>query len=246
MKNLRIIKVGGNVIDSPEALEAFLSEFSKIEGLKILVHGGGKIATQVSSGLGIKAQMIEGRRVTDSEMLRVVTMVYGGLINKDIVVRLQALGCNALGVTGADGGLIQSKRRSPEPIDFGFVGDLCCVNTSTASTLLDGGLTPIIAPLTLGDGELLNTNADTVAQTIATGLAQEYKVTLEYRFEKAGVLLDIDDPNSLIKEINATKFAELKQSGVVAAGMIPKIQNALEAVDKGVESVYIGGTKVCK
>ncbi len=245
MKNLRIVKVGGNVIDSTEALEAFLNEFSKIEGLKILVHGGGKIATSIASGLGIKAQMIEGRRVTDSEMLRVVTMVYGGLINKDIVVKLQALGCNALGLTGADGGLIQSKRRSPEPIDFGFVGDPCGVNISTAATLLEGGITPIVAPLTIGGDELLNTNADTVAQTIATALASEYKVTLEYRFEKAGVLLDIDDPTSLVEQIDAEKFNQLKQSGVVAAGMIPKIQNALAAVEKGVESVYIGGTKVC-
>ncbi|MFI3295199.1 MAG: acetylglutamate kinase [Rikenellaceae bacterium] len=245
MKKVRIIKVGGNIIDNPQALEAFLGEFAQVEGMKILVHGGGKIATAVAKGLGIEAQMIDGRRVTDAPMLRVVTMVYAGLINKEVVVKLRGEGCNAIGLTGADGGLIQSKKRSATPIDFGYVGDPTEVNLETATTLLEGGLVPIIAPLTLGDAELLNTNADTVAQTIATGLAAKYEVTLEFRFEKAGVLLDINDPSSLVKEITAQKFEELKQCGAVAQGMIPKITNALQAVEQGVESVYIGGTLVC-
>lgn len=242
---LTIVKVGGNIIDNPSALDVFLKEFAAIQGAKILVHGGGKIATEVARGLGVEAVMIDGRRVTDDAMLRIVTMVYGGLINKNIVASLQALGCNAMGLTGADGGLIQSQKRAATPIDYGFVGDPVSVNVCTAKTLLNNNLTPIVAPLTYGNGEILNTNADTMAQTVATGLAGDYDVDLIFKFEKRGVLLNIQDDNSVIEVITPSIFEELKANGVVDKGMLPKLTNALKAVEQGVKSVYIGETRIC-
>ena len=244
MKNLTIVKIGGNVIDNPDALELFLEEFKAIEGEKILVHGGGKIATRTASEMGIEATMIDGRRVTDKAMLRVVKMVYGGLVNKNIVASLQRKGVNAIGLTGADGGIIRSEKRSPMPIDYGYVGDPIEVNVATARTLLEGGLVPILAPLTYADGEILNTNADTIAQTVATALSGHYSVSLHYKFEKSGVLLDVDDENTLIKHITPERFAELKESGAVHSGMLPKIENALNAAKAGVEAIFIGKTKI--
>lgn len=244
MKQLTIVKIGGNVIDNPEALGVFLGEFKQIEGIKILVHGGGKIATRTAQDMGIKATMIDGRRVTDLEMLKVVTMVYGGLVNKNIVAALQHMGVNAIGLTGADGAIITSEKRNPTPIDYGYVGDPVAVNIETAKTLLNAGLIPIIAPLTHAQGEILNTNADTIAQTLATALSDHYEVSLCYRFEKVGVLLDIDDQSTLIKHITPSIFQDLKNSGAVHSGMIPKIENALNAALNGVKAIFIGQTKI--
>lgn len=245
MKKLTILKVGGNIIDNPLALDAFLEEFATVEGAKILVHGGGKIATTIAKGLGVEAVMIDGRRVTDEPMLRIVTMVYGGLINKNIVAKLQHLGCNAMGLTGADGGLIQSQKRSPMPVDYGFVGDPVSVNVGTAKALLDNDLVPVVAPLTYGNGEMLNTNADTMAQTVATGLVGDFDVDLVFKFEKRGVLMNIEDENSVIQMITPQIFDELKAQGVVDKGMLPKLTNALKAVSQGVKNVYIGETRIC-
>lgn len=238
---LRVVKIGGNIVDNPDKLNDFLTNFASIDGDKILVHGGGKVATTISKALGIETQMIDGRRVTDEQTLNVVTMVYAGGINKKIVSLLQSLKCNAIGLSGADGSFILSERRNPEPIDYGFVGDPVSVNTDLAKTLLSKGYTIVAAPITDdGQGSLLNTNADTVAQTIATAMAQiGYYVELIYCFEKRGVMLDIDDDNSVISKINRTTFAELKMNGVVADGMIPKLDNAFTALDCGVSKVVI-------
>ena len=244
MKQLTIVKIGGHVIDNDDALAIFLNEFKEIKGAKILVHGGGKIATRTAQDMGIEAIMIEGRRVTDLDMLRVVTMVYGGLVNKNIVAKLQHMGVNAIGLTGADGALITSKKRAALPIDYGYVGDPIMVNTETATGLINAGLTPIIAPLTYSNGEILNTNADTVAQTLATALSVHYNVNLCYKFEKLGVLLDIDDETTLVEHITPTIFQELKASGAVHSGMLPKIENALNAASNGVQAIFIGKTKI--
>lgn len=257
MKKLTIIKIGGNVIDNDAALEIFLDQFCALEGAKILVHGGGKIATSIAKSLGFEAVMIDGRRVTDANMRDVVTMVYGGLVNKKIVAGLQRRGVNAIGLCGADGAVVESKIRSKSPIDYGFVGDPTEVNTSLLKTLVDSGLTPIVAPLTLDkEHGILNTNADTMAQTVAVAMAGgvvgekvqmgDYEVDLVYKFELRGVLVDVNDPNSLIEIIDRESFEKLKTDGVVAGGMLPKITNALCAVDQGVSSVFIGETRICK
>ena len=244
MKQLTIVKIGGNVIDNNDALKTFLDEFKLIEGIKILVHGGGKIATRTAQSMGIEATMIDGRRVTDIDMLKVVTMVYGGLVNKNIVATLQNIGVNAIGLTGADGAIITSEKRNPKPIDYGYVGDPITVNIETAKTLLNAALVPIIAPLTHADGEILNTNADTIAQTLATALSGHYSVNLCYKFEKSGVLLDVDDETTLIKHITPSIFQDLKSKGAVHSGMIPKIENALSAAANGVDAIFIGQTKI--
>lgn len=240
MKKLKVIKIGGNIVDNSEKLQKFLIDFAAVEGAKILVHGGGKVATAISRGLGIEAQMIEGRRVTDVETLKIVTMVYAGLINKSIVASLQSIGCNSIGLCGADGGLIVSQKRKPEPIDYGFVGDPIQVNLNTVNALIGNGLIPIVAPITIDlQGQLLNTNADTVAQALATGLSQEYELELIYCFEKRGVLSDIEDENSIIDTITPDLYADLRQQGIVAQGMIPKLDNAFAAIAAGVQSVRI-------
>lgn len=256
---LKVIKIGGNIVDNPEKLDRFLKDFASLSGPKILVHGGGKVATTVSKALGIETQMIGGRRVTDEETLKVVTMVYAGLINKTIVGKLQQAGCNAIGLSGADGAFIRSKRRNPVPVEYGRVGDPMPdrFGLSTARTLIDAGYTIVAAPITLDDtdGGLLNTNADTVAQTIAVGMSQAYDTELVFCFEKRGVLMNVDDDNSVISEITPERFAELKAAGVVADGMLPKLENAFRAIDNGVKSVVIcsaeavtepdyGGTKL--
>lgn len=238
---LRVVKIGGNVVDNTPKLEHFLEDFTQLSGAKILIHGGGKIATALGKSMGVETVMIDGRRVTDSATLDLVTMVYAGLINKGIVARMQTLGSNAIGLCGADGGLIRAVRRVAHPVDYGFVGDPIEVAVPTARALLDAGLVPVIAPITHdAQGQLLNTNADTVAQTIATAMAGSGRaVELIYCFEKRGVLLDVDDDSTVVPEINRQIFSELKTAGVVADGMLPKLENAFKAIDKGVSKVVI-------
>lgn len=237
---LKVVKIGGNIVDNPEKLDKFIADFARLEGRKILVHGGGKVATTISKSLGIQTQMVGGRRVTDEETLKVVTMVYAGLVNKTIVNKLNAAGCRCVGLSGVDGEFIVSERRSPEPVDYGFVGDPREVNTSLARMLADGGYTVVAAPITTdAKGSLLNTNADTVAQTIATAMAQQEPVELVFCFEKRGVLMDVDDDNSVVANIDEASFADLREQGVVADGMLPKLENAFSALHKGVASVVI-------
>lgn len=237
---LKVIKIGGNVVDHPEKLEKFLTDFSKLQGPKILVHGGGKIATAISKALGIETTMIGGRRVTDAETIKVVTMVYAGVINKDIVARLNANGNPSIGMSGVDGNLILSKKRSPEPVDYGFVGDPEKVNTTLLNSLLEQGYTPVVAPITTdGKGALLNTNADTVAQTVATAMASQTKTELVFCFEKKGVLSDVDNEDSVIGTISRNDFEHLKADGIITDGMLPKIENAFNAISGGVEKVVI-------
>jgi acetylglutamate kinase len=237
---LHIVKIGGNIIDVPEALASFLANFASIPGFKLLVHGGGKIATSMAAELGIQSQMIEGRRVTDSESLKIVTMVYAGWINKSIVASLQALSTNAIGLAGPDGAFVVSKKRNPEPIDYGFVGDIESVNADGLTALIKNGLSPVFAPITADKkGQLLNTNADTMAQALAIALSNHFEVTLTYCFEKQGVLMDPNDDNSVISQINSANFAQLKADGIVSAGMIPKLENALKAISQGVHSVRL-------
>lgn len=243
MESLYIIKIGGNVIDNSENLYRFLKDFTALPGNKILVHGGGKVATQLSETLGIEAKLVDGRRITDIETLRVVTMVYGGLINKNIVAQLQRFGNNAVGLTGADGNLIRAKKRPVKTIDYGFVGDLDeqSVNANGISKLLEAGFTPVFNALTHdGEGQLLNTNADTIASALAVGLSGLYQTTLVYCFEKKGVLQDIDDEDSLIREINPARYEELKVEQIIHSGMLPKLDNAFKAISCGVKAVIIG------
>ncbi|MEY4953958.1 MAG: Acetylglutamate kinase [Bacteroidota bacterium] len=237
---LHIVKIGGNIIDAPEALASFLANFAAIQGRKLLVHGGGKIATSMAADLGIVSQMIDGRRVTDTESLRIVTMVYAGWINKSIVASLQALKCNSIGLTGPDGAFVISKKRNPEPIDYGFVGDIEHVNSKDLAGLITAGFSPVFAPITADvSGQLLNTNADTMAQALAIALSEYFETTLTYSFEKQGVLMDPNDDNSVISQINSANFAQLKADGIVSAGMIPKLENALKAVAQGVQAVRL-------
>ncbi len=240
MESIKVIKIGGNVIDSPEALERFIADFAKIEGPKILVHGGGKIATRVAEKLELEVTMIEGRRVTDKGMLDVVTMVYAGLINKQVVAMLQAAGCSSIGMSGADGGIVTAKRRSPEPIDYGFVGDITDVNTDLIATLLGAGITPVLcAIMSDAKGGLLNCNADSVASALAKASAKVAPTDLIFCFEKLGVMGDINDDGTLISQITEDSFQELRSQGVINKGMIPKIEGALAAVKQGVRSVEI-------
>ncbi len=242
IKNINVVKIGGNVIDDPTALATFVDIFSKLEGPKILVHGGGKEATRLSKGMGIETVMIEGRRVTDRATLDIVTMTYAGLINKRIVALLQAAGCNALGFSGADGNIIKATRRPANPIDFGFVGDIDPkdVNDTLIRLLLEAGITPVICAICHdGNGTLLNCNADSVASAIAIGASRIAPTVLTFCFEKAGVLSDVDDDNSVIPLITKENFNDLKENGTVAKGMIPKLTNALDSAAKGVKEVRI-------
>mgnify|MGYP000797967463 CR=1 FL=1 len=240
MERITVVKIGGNVIDSPEATARFVEAFAALEGPKMLVHGGGKLATRLAAQLGIESRMVDGRRITDRETLDVVTMVYAGLINKQAVAGLQAAGCNALGLSGADGNAVMARRRAPEPIDYGFVGDIESVNHTLLGELLGAGITPVFCAIMHdGQGTLLNCNADSVASAIALGAAQIAPAELVFCFEKSGVLRDPDDETTLIREITAESYAALKAEGVVSKGMIPKIENALKAVANGVRSVTI-------
>ena len=244
--SVSVIKVGGAVVEDPAQLAILLDEFVKIDGPKVLVHGGGRTATNLAKQLGIESQMVGGRRITDAEMLKVVTMVYGGLVNKNIVAQLQARGINALGLTGADMNIVRAHRRpvTPEGIDFGFVGDVDSANGTQLLHLLEMGITPIIAPLTHdGQGHMLNINADTMAQTIAVAIAQAKEGvesgSLTFCFELPGVMRDPADPNSLIPHINEAKCRALVADGTIAGGMIPKLENAFTAIHAGVACVCI-------
>lgn len=240
-EKLSVVKIGGNVIEDEKALDNFLSAFSRLEGLKILVHGGGKLATQLATKLGIESKMIDGRRITDAETVDIITMVYGGLANKKIVAQLQSKNINAIGLSGADGNSIQAHKRPVKQIDYGFVGDIDGVNSELLKNLLSINLTPIFCALSHdGAGQLLNTNADTIASEIAIGMASVFETTLYYCFEKKGVLLDITDENSVVKNIDTSKYKELLSKGVIADGMLPKLHNCFHALDNNVEKVCLG------
>ena len=240
-QKLTIVKVGGAVVEDDAQLSLLLRDFSAISGHKVLIHGGGRRATQVAASLGIESKMVGGRRITDADMLNVVTMVYGGLVNKNLVARLQANGVNALGLTGADIDVIRShKRPLKDGIDFGFVGDVDRADGEMLSKLIEAGITPVMAPLTHdGQGHILNTNADTIASETAKALAPYYDVTLIYSFEKKGVLSNPDDDNSVIPTITRADFERYKADGTISGGMLPKIENALSAIDAGVSRVII-------
>lgn len=240
-EQLTVIKIGGNVIDDETSLQQFLQQFAALPGLKILVHGGGKLASSLAEQMQVPQQMIEGRRITDEATLKIVTMVYAGYINKKIVARLQAEDCAAIGLSGADGNLIQAHKRVNAQYDYGFAGDVDAVNATLATQLLQAGYALVVAPITHDKaGQLLNTNADTIAQEIAQALSTAYIVQLIYCFEKNGVLKDIEDENSRVATINKTTFATLKAAGIIYAGMLPKLENAFRALDKGVQQVTIG------
>lgn len=239
---LSIVKIGGNIVDNSEALESFLNDFNNLDGRKLLVHGGGVMATKMAKELGIETKMEKGRRITDLETLKIVTMVYSGWINKNIVASLQKIGCNAIGLSGADANSIPSLRRSPFPVDFGFVGDPDPkkMNSKFISQLIESDITPVFCAITHDEnGSLLNTNADTIAYTIATGLSENYITSLYYCFEKEGVLKDIDDPESLIFSMSFEESEDYKKNGVISDGMIPKINNSFKAINNGVAEVII-------
>ena len=239
--DLYIIKIGGNIIDDEAKLSSFLQNFALVKGRKILVHGGGKMATRLGEQMNVSQQMIEGRRITDAETLKIVTMVYAGYINKNIVAALQQFGCNAFGFSGADGNAIRAHKRRHSSIDYGFAGDVDHVNHSLFHNLLRQDICPVIAPITHdGNGQLLNTNADTIAQELAKGLSDLYEVQLIYTFEKSGVLLNTEDDASVIKKIDPGSYQELKGSKKVFEGMIPKMDNAFQALSAGVKKVIIG------
>lgn len=240
MEKLTLIKVGGKIVEEEATLRQLLSDFSAIEGYKVLVHGGGRSATKIASQLGIESLMVNGRRVTDAETLKVVTMVYGGLVNKCIVAGLQALGVNALGLTGADMNLIRSDKRPVKDVDYGFVGDVKEVNADLLATLIHQNIVPVLAPLTHDkQGNMLNTNADTIAGEAAKALAKYFDVTLVFCFEKKGVLLNEQDDESVIEKIDRDAFARYVQEGIIQGGMIPKLENSFEAIDAGVKQVII-------
>ncbi len=241
MSKLYVVKIGGNIIDDEQKLKTFLQEFATIKENKILIHGGGKLATRLASQLGIEQKMVDGRRITDAETLKIVTMVYAGYINKNIVASLHEYGCNATGLTGADGNVILAHKRVNSQTDYGFAGDIDKVNISIIDSLLKENIALVFAPITHdGKGQLLNTNADTIAQEIATAMSSYYDVSLIYGFEKAGVLLNADDDSTVIPAISTTYYEQLKKDNVIFAGMIPKLDNAFSAVNKGVKKVIIG------
>ena len=255
-EHLTIIKVGGKIVENSESLNALLKDFAAVEGKKLLVHGGGRSATQMAARLGVETKMVDGRRITDEAMLEVVTMVYGGLVNKRIVAGLQALGIDAVGLTGADMNIVLSDKRKVSAVDYGWVGDVKRVNAEAVATLIESGCCPVVAPLTHdGCGNMLNTNADTMAGEMAKAMAAHYDVTLMFCFEKPGVLADENDDSSLIPTITPAVLDDLKRRGVVSGGMIPKLDNAIACVSAGVESVVItqadriadpyAGTKIC-
>ncbi len=241
MKKLSIVKIGGNVIDDNRSLKEFISEFAEMDGAYILVHGGGKVASQIGALMGIEPQMIDGRRITDAETLDLVTMVYGGLTNKKIVAQLQAQGINAIGLTGADGNTLLAHRRPKKEIDYGFVGDISAegVNIDLIQSLLQQELSPVFCALTHdGKGQMLNTNADTIASVLAVALSEAFEVDLVYCFEQPGVLSDFEK-KTVIAELNSSNYAEFKKEGVINSGMIPKLDNAFDALKAGVKTVRI-------
>jgi acetylglutamate kinase len=241
VEKISIIKIGGNIIDNEANLASFLNAYAAVEGKKILIHGGGKLATKMAADLNIPQQMVDGRRITDAATLKIVTMVYAGYINKNIVAALQSKNINALGICGADANIIRAHKRMHENIDYGFVGDIDAVDTEKIIQLIEAGVSLVVAPITHdGAGQLLNTNADTMAQAIATAISSVYQVSLVYSFEKKGVLSDIHNNDSVIPVIYPENYVSLKASGQVNEGMIPKLDNAFEALQKGVSRIIIG------
>ena len=239
-EKLTVIKVGGKIVEEEQTLQKLLADFAAIDGRKVLVHGGGRSATKLAAELGIESKMVNGRRITDAETLKVVTMVYGGLVNKNIVAGLQAHDVNAMGLTGADMNVIRSVKRPVKEVDYGFVGDVKQVNGALLSDLIQKGIVPVMAPLTHdGEGHMLNTNADTIAGETAKALAQFFDVTLVYCFEKKGVLRNEDDDDSVIPSITEAEFKQLVDEGVIQGGMIPKLENSFEAIAAGVSEVVI-------
>lgn len=256
MNKLTLVKVGGKIVEDSATLKQLLSDFSKIEGHKVLVHGGGRSATAIAAKLGIESQMVNGRRITDEETLKVVTMVYGGLVNKQIVAGLQSIGVNALGLTGADLNYMRSEKRPVKDVDYGFVGDVKEVNADILADLIARGVVPVLAPLTHDNaGNMLNTNADTIAGEAAKALAKHFEVTLMFCFEKKGVLMSETDDESVIAEITPALFEKYVAEGIINGGMIPKLENSFDAINAGVKQVVItradlihtnGGTKIRK
>lgn len=247
MEQLYVIKIGGNIIDDANRLEAFLEQFAAVQGYKILVHGGGKLATKLAEQMGVQQQMVEGRRITDAETLKIVTMVYAGHINKNIVAKLQSKGANAIGMTGADAGIIRAHKRVHTTIDYGFVGDIDAVDSMKLHQLIQQNLTIVLAPITDdGNGQLLNTNADTIAQEIAKSMSHLYATHLIYSFEKKGVLMDVNDEKSVIPMINSELYQQLKSDNKIFAGMLPKLDNAFSAIQAGVKQVIIGQAEELK
>jgi acetylglutamate kinase len=242
MDRLFIIKIGGNVVDDSESLKRFLADFAGISALKILIHGGGKIATRIGDKLDIQSRYVDGRRITDADTRDLVTMVYGGLVNKQIIASLQHLGCDAVGLTGADGNVIAAKKRPVKDIDYGFVGDIRAsdVNVSRLKSLLQDGMVPVFAPLTHADGSMLNTNADTIASVLAVALSRDYHVRLLYCFEKKGVLRDVNDLDSVIHHMPKSLYYQLLVKNALADGILPKLENAYAAIGAGVKEVLIG------
>ena len=241
-ESLSIVKIGGNIVDNPEALELFLTDFHRLKGRKLLVHGGGVMASKMATQLGIETTMVQGRRITDAETLKLVTMVYAGWINKNMVASLQKIGCNAIGLSGADGNSIPAQRRSPIPVDYGYVGDpdLEKTNVEFISQLIELGITPVFCAITHdGKGQLLNTNADTVAYSVSTALSKRYATSLYYCFEKEGVLKDINNPDSLIATMSFEECEVYKENGIIVDGMIPKMDNSFKAISNGVSEVII-------
>lgn len=244
-EKLSIVKIGGNIIENEASLQAFLKLFSNLEGKKILVHGGGKRATHIASKLGIESKMVNGRRITDADTLEVITMVYGGLVNKNVVAKLQALQTNAIGLTGADINSIQSDKRPVKEIDFGFVGDVKKVANNAIDKLIKADFTPVFCAITHdGKGQLLNTNADTITSQVAVAMSDLYDTSIYYCFELNGVLEDINNKNSVIKHINSKEYTALLKDEIIADGMIPKIDNCFDALHNGVQKVYIGNTSM--
>ncbi|CAA0204696.1 acetylglutamate kinase [Tenacibaculum maritimum] len=241
MKAIKIIKVGGDIIDDAVKLEEFLTLFSNIKSPKVLVHGGGKSATELATKMNVPVQMIGGRRITDSANLEIITMLYAGKINKNIVARLQALNCNAIGMSGADGNTIVAHKRSVEDINFGFVGDINFVNTASLKLFLKNGMVPVFCAITHNElGQLLNTNADTIASELAIALAKEFRISLYYCFEKEGVLENIEDGSTVIKKLNTNTYLQLIEKGLIVGGMLPKLENSFRAVNNQVVKVCIG------
>ncbi|MES2240328.1 MAG: acetylglutamate kinase [Bacteroidota bacterium] len=246
-QQLTLIKIGGNIIDNPTELTQFLSDFSKIEGAKVLVHGGGKSATKMAQSVGLTPKMVDGRRITDAPMLDIAVMIYAGQINKSVVAQLQANNTNAMGFSGADGNLILSEKRNHPTIDYGFVGDVRKINTPLLQKIINLEITPVFCAITHDqNGQLLNTNADTIASELAIALSEVFDVTLNYCFEKPGVLYDAEDDSSVIAQIDSVLYAKLKEEGAIHSGMIPKLDNCFNSLSQGVQKIKIGHHKMLK
>ena len=244
-EKLTIVKIGGNIIEDESSLDTFLKLFANLEGSKILVHGGGKHATHMASKLGIESKIINGRRITDAQTLKVITMVYGGLVNKNIVAKLQALNTDAIGLTGADINSIASEKRPVKEVNFGFVGDVKKVAYKSINKLIQANFTPVFCAITHdGNGQLLNTNADTITSQVAVGMSALYKTSIYYCFEFNGVLEDINDKNSVIKHIDSKLYSELLEKEIIANGMLPKLENCFYALQNGVHNINMGNTSM--